>query len=176
MHELRLIHTDLKPGNILLVSPECIKVPDYKVYFVLLLDWPSHDLPFAVPFYFWCIGCWSLKKRCYWSLSLIVRLHSDPQRREPIISGCPSPTLSRWLISVALPMIDRIRVMWYPPGIIGLQKLYWVSVFPVKFFQVQPDFGDFLWLHGSSVQGLDGVTHVISGVLVVFLLSFAWYV
>jgi hypothetical protein len=28
---------------------------------------------------------------------------------------------------------------------------------------------------GSSVQDLDGVTHVISGVLVVFLLSFARY-
>ncbi|KAF5808597.1 putative dual-specificity kinase [Helianthus annuus] len=30
MHDLRLIHTDLKPEeNILLVSPEYIKVPDY---------------------------------------------------------------------------------------------------------------------------------------------------
>jgi serine/threonine protein kinase len=37
MHELRLIHTDLKPENILLVSSEYTKVPDYKVYFVLLL-------------------------------------------------------------------------------------------------------------------------------------------
>jgi len=143
MHELRLIHTDLKPENILLVSPECIKVPDYKVYFVLLLDWPSHDLPFAVPFCFWCIGCRSLKKRCYWFLSLIVRLHSDPQRREPIISGCPSPMLSRWLISVALPMIDRIRVMWYPLGIIGLQKLYWVSVLSSEIF---PSSAWFRWL------------------------------
>ncbi|KAJ0795072.1 putative dual-specificity kinase [Helianthus annuus] len=31
MHDLRLIHTDLKAEeNILLVSPEYIKVPDYK--------------------------------------------------------------------------------------------------------------------------------------------------
>ncbi|XP_078173570.1 serine/threonine-protein kinase AFC1-like [Carex rostrata] len=31
LHDLRLIHTDLKPENGLLVSPEYIKVPDYKV-------------------------------------------------------------------------------------------------------------------------------------------------
>ncbi|KAJ3675302.1 hypothetical protein LUZ60_004344 [Juncus effusus] len=31
MHEMRLIHTDLKPENVLLVSAEYIKVPDYKV-------------------------------------------------------------------------------------------------------------------------------------------------
>ncbi|KAK9054550.1 hypothetical protein SSX86_025628 [Deinandra increscens subsp. villosa] len=30
MHDLRLIHTDLKPENVLLVSPEYVKVPDYK--------------------------------------------------------------------------------------------------------------------------------------------------
>jgi len=65
---------------------------------------------------------------------------------DPITSGCQSLVLSRWLILVALLMINRIKVMWYPPGIIGPQKLYW---------------------------DLDGVTHVISGVLVVFLLSFA---
>ncbi|PHT47926.1 hypothetical protein CQW23_12134 [Capsicum baccatum] len=31
MHDLRLIHTDLKPENIFLISPEYVKVPDYKV-------------------------------------------------------------------------------------------------------------------------------------------------
>ncbi|KAJ4710983.1 Serine/threonine protein kinase [Melia azedarach] len=31
MHDLRLIHTDLKPENLLLVSPEYVKIPDYKV-------------------------------------------------------------------------------------------------------------------------------------------------
>ncbi|KAM3235426.1 hypothetical protein P3L10_015462 [Capsicum annuum] len=31
MHDLRLIHTDLKPENIFLTSPEYVKVPDYKV-------------------------------------------------------------------------------------------------------------------------------------------------
>ncbi|OMO72227.1 hypothetical protein CCACVL1_17884 [Corchorus capsularis] len=30
IHDLHLIHTDLKPENVLLVSPEYIKVPDYK--------------------------------------------------------------------------------------------------------------------------------------------------
>ncbi|KAK7265616.1 hypothetical protein RJT34_33238 [Clitoria ternatea] len=30
MHDLRMIHTDLKPENVLLVSPEYVKVPDYK--------------------------------------------------------------------------------------------------------------------------------------------------
>ncbi|ERN19140.1 serine/threonine-protein kinase AFC1 isoform X1 [Amborella trichopoda] len=30
MHELRLIHTDLKPENVLLVSPDYVKVPEYK--------------------------------------------------------------------------------------------------------------------------------------------------
>uniref|UniRef100_A0A2P2MPD7 Serine/threonine-protein kinase AFC2 isoform X2 n=1 Tax=Rhizophora mucronata TaxID=61149 RepID=A0A2P2MPD7_RHIMU len=30
MHDLRLIHTDLKPENLLLVSPDYVKVPDYK--------------------------------------------------------------------------------------------------------------------------------------------------
>ncbi|XP_052172980.1 serine/threonine-protein kinase AFC1 isoform X2 [Diospyros lotus] len=30
MHDLRLIHTDLKPENVLLVSAEYVKVPDYK--------------------------------------------------------------------------------------------------------------------------------------------------
>ncbi|XP_074294661.1 serine/threonine-protein kinase AFC2-like isoform X3 [Silene latifolia] len=30
MHELHLIHTDLKPENVLLVSPDYVKVPDYK--------------------------------------------------------------------------------------------------------------------------------------------------
>ncbi|XP_010248692.1 PREDICTED: serine/threonine-protein kinase AFC2-like isoform X1 [Nelumbo nucifera] len=34
MHDLRLIHTDLKPENVLLVSPEYVKIPDYK--FLLL--------------------------------------------------------------------------------------------------------------------------------------------
>lgn len=33
MHDLRLIHTDLNPENILLVSPDYIKVPDYRVLF-----------------------------------------------------------------------------------------------------------------------------------------------
>ncbi|KAJ0579737.1 putative dual-specificity kinase [Helianthus annuus] len=38
MHDLRLIHTDLKPEeNILLVSPEYIKVPDYNVGTFFLL-------------------------------------------------------------------------------------------------------------------------------------------
>lgn len=36
MHELTLIHTDLKPENILLLSSEYIKVPDYKVLFMLM--------------------------------------------------------------------------------------------------------------------------------------------
>ncbi|KAL7177573.1 hypothetical protein ACSBR2_030850 [Camellia fascicularis] len=31
MHDLRLIHTDLKPENIFLVSSEYVKVSDYKV-------------------------------------------------------------------------------------------------------------------------------------------------
>ncbi|PHT45362.1 Serine/threonine-protein kinase AFC2 [Capsicum baccatum] len=31
MHDLHLIYTDLKPGNILLTFPEYVKVPDYKV-------------------------------------------------------------------------------------------------------------------------------------------------
>lgn len=79
-------------------------------------------------------------------LSSFARFHLDPQRRDPITSGCPSPVLSRWLILVALPMINRIRVMSYRQGTIVLQKLFW---------------------------DLDGVTLVISGVLVVFLLSFA---
>lgn len=30
MHDLRLIHTDLKPENVLLVSSDCVKVPDLK--------------------------------------------------------------------------------------------------------------------------------------------------
>ncbi|CAN0926688.1 Serine/threonine-protein kinase AFC1 [Linum grandiflorum] len=30
MHDLRLIHTDLKPENVLLVSSDSVKVPDYK--------------------------------------------------------------------------------------------------------------------------------------------------
>ncbi|KAI4303820.1 hypothetical protein MLD38_039409 [Melastoma candidum] len=30
MHDLQLIHTDLKPENVLLVSPEYVKIPDYK--------------------------------------------------------------------------------------------------------------------------------------------------
>ncbi|XP_057534662.1 serine/threonine-protein kinase AFC2 isoform X2 [Amaranthus tricolor] len=30
MHNLHLIHTDLKPENVLLVSPDYIKIPDYK--------------------------------------------------------------------------------------------------------------------------------------------------
>ncbi|KAL9266269.1 Serine/threonine-protein kinase AFC2-like protein [Drosera capensis] len=30
MHEMHLIHTDLKPENVLLVSPEYIKIPEYK--------------------------------------------------------------------------------------------------------------------------------------------------
>ena len=69
-----------------------------------------------------------------------ARFHPDPQRRDPITSGCPSPVLSRWLILVALPMINRIRVMWYRRGTIGLQKLYWVStVSSEKLFLVQPD-------------------------------------
>jgi len=37
--------------------------------------------------------------------------------------------------------------MWYPPGIIGLQKLYLVSILSSeKLTLVQPDFGDFLRL------------------------------
>ncbi|KAF5459964.1 hypothetical protein F2P56_019868 [Juglans regia] len=32
MHDLRLIHTDLKPENVLLVSSEYVKVPDYRDY------------------------------------------------------------------------------------------------------------------------------------------------
>ncbi|KAF8408333.1 hypothetical protein HHK36_007482 [Tetracentron sinense] len=31
MHDLRLIHTDMKPENILLVSSEYVKIPEYKV-------------------------------------------------------------------------------------------------------------------------------------------------
>ncbi|KAG6510163.1 hypothetical protein ZIOFF_028172 [Zingiber officinale] len=31
MHDMRLIHTDLKPENVLLVSPEYIQVPNFKV-------------------------------------------------------------------------------------------------------------------------------------------------
>ncbi|KAK9733998.1 hypothetical protein RND81_04G107100 [Saponaria officinalis] len=30
MHDLHLIHTDLKPENVLLVTPEFVKIPDYK--------------------------------------------------------------------------------------------------------------------------------------------------
>ncbi|XP_074287458.1 serine/threonine-protein kinase AFC2-like isoform X2 [Silene latifolia] len=30
MHDLHLIHTDLKPENVLLVSPDYVKIPDYK--------------------------------------------------------------------------------------------------------------------------------------------------
>lgn len=33
MHDLHLIHTDLKPENVLLVTPDYVKVPDYKVWF-----------------------------------------------------------------------------------------------------------------------------------------------
>ena len=73
-----------------------------------------------------------------------ARFHPDPQRRDPITSGCPSLVLSRWLILVALPMINRIRVMLCRRGIIGLQKLYWVSiVFSEKLFLVQPDLVSF---------------------------------
>lgn len=32
MHDLRLIHTDLKPENVLLVSSEYIRVPGCKVF------------------------------------------------------------------------------------------------------------------------------------------------
>jgi len=32
MHDLHLIHTDLKPENVLLVSSDYVKVPDYKDY------------------------------------------------------------------------------------------------------------------------------------------------
>jgi dual-specificity kinase len=35
MHDMRLIHTDLKPENVLFVSSEYVKVPDYKVYLLL---------------------------------------------------------------------------------------------------------------------------------------------
>jgi dual-specificity kinase len=35
MHDLHLIHTDLKPENVLLVSSDYVKVPDYKDYKVL---------------------------------------------------------------------------------------------------------------------------------------------
>ncbi|CAN6802730.1 unnamed protein product [Brassica oleracea] len=38
MHDLRLIHTDLKPENVLLVSSEYIKIPDYK-----FLSRPTRD-------------------------------------------------------------------------------------------------------------------------------------
>ncbi|KAK6922304.1 Protein kinase domain [Dillenia turbinata] len=31
MHDLRLIHTDLKPENVLFVSPEYVRVPEYRV-------------------------------------------------------------------------------------------------------------------------------------------------
>ncbi|KAF3324689.1 serine/threonine-protein kinase AFC2-like protein [Carex littledalei] len=43
LHDLRLIHTDLKPENVLLVSPEYIKVPDYKLlrHLYLLLHSPK---------------------------------------------------------------------------------------------------------------------------------------
>jgi len=40
MHELNLIHTDLKPENVLLVTSDYVKVPDYKV-------WISAGIPCA---------------------------------------------------------------------------------------------------------------------------------
>ena len=84
------------------------------------------------------ILCWLL----FW---VIARFHPDHQKMDPITSGCQSLVLSRWLILVALPMINKIKVMWYPPGIIGLQKLYWVSILSSeKLILVQPDFGAFL--------------------------------
>lgn len=33
MHDLHLIHTDLKPENVLLVTSDYVKIPDYKVWF-----------------------------------------------------------------------------------------------------------------------------------------------
>ncbi|GKC56705.1 tRNA modification GTPase MnmE, partial [Tanacetum coccineum] len=48
MHNLRLIHTDLKPVNILLVSLEYVKVPDYKVH-------PGHGCSY--PCDIWSVGC-----------------------------------------------------------------------------------------------------------------------
>jgi hypothetical protein len=66
--------------------------------------------------------------------------------------------------------------MWYRRGTIGLQKLYWVSIVSIeKLFLVQLDLVIF-YDCVDLVQDMDGVTHVISGVLVVFLLSFARYV
>lgn len=35
MHDLCLIHTDLKPENILLVSSDYVKLPGFKVFWLL---------------------------------------------------------------------------------------------------------------------------------------------
>jgi hypothetical protein len=51
-------------------------------------------------------------------------------------------------------MINKIRVMWYPLGITGLQKLYWVSILSSeKLILVQPVLVTFLrlWIFCSGL-------------------------
>uniref|UniRef100_A0A2P2LIW7 Serine/threonine-protein kinase AFC2-like n=1 Tax=Rhizophora mucronata TaxID=61149 RepID=A0A2P2LIW7_RHIMU len=42
MHDMQFIHTNLKPENILFVSPEYIKILDYKVHGSVLYQFMCH--------------------------------------------------------------------------------------------------------------------------------------
>lgn len=123
MHDLCMIHTDLKPENVLLVSSEYIKVPDYKVllWFSLLI---FASILFHVPSFWHC----SFSK-CTW-ICRVLRTH---QKILPTLKECQSQVLLRWLILAAQLMSAQIRTTLYPPDIIVRRRLSLVNMFSTYF-------------------------------------------
>lgn len=122
-----------------------------------------------------CIGSGG-RKIWYWSSFFICQVSSQSPKEGSYYKQLPKSSAIK-VIDFGSTTYDQqdqsyiVSTRHYraPEVILGIYCVQW------KAFPSSAWFGVILWLRGSCVQDLDGVTHVISGVLVVFLLSFARY-